>query len=325
MDTTNGQTSFVSAREDAWHMLGTVLDHTFTAQEAMEVGHLGGWNVRKTPAFTVVDGQSIPMPGRYATVRNNPITGGINYLGDVGESYTPIQNEEHADLLNTLIDESGAHLETAGALGGGKQVFVTMKLPGFIKVGGVDPIENYIAAVNSHDGGSSFAFMVTPVRVVCKNTLDMAFNSASHIFRVRHTSGAQKILVQQARETLDMTFAYLEGLQVEADRMIDKSLTQTRFEEIISEAFGAPKDAHSATVTRTDNKLDEMARLFGDASTQDGIRNTVWAGLNAITEWADHFAPTRGEDRDASRAIKSLFDPSFKNQALRLMMAELNN
>lgn len=322
IDINADQASFVSAHTPAWHALGVTLDHTFTAEEAMKEGHLGGWNVRKSPVFTTLpDGKNIPLPGRHAVIRDNPIIKGkVDVLGNVGDSYKIIQNEEHADLLNTLVDESGAHFETAGALYGGSRTFITMKMPGHLKVGGVDAIENYISAINSHDGSSSFILMTTPVRVVCANTLNMAFGNHSHMFRVRHTSGAQKLLIQQAREALDLTFQYLEGFQEQAEMLIQTTMTQSQFEAIIEKEFGAPKDSASSTVTRTEAKLEKMAHLFAEASTQKGIRDTAWAGLNAMTEWADHFSPTRGLTPDLSRAQKAILDPSFKNQALGIMM-----
>lgn len=322
LDINSGTASFVSAHTDAWHMLGETLDHSFTAEEAMEHGHLGGWNVRTSPAFTIVDGKRIQMAGRNAVVRDNPVNKGqIDFLGDVGDSYKIIQNEDHAGFLNTLVDESGAHFDTAGALYGGRQVFLSMRLPGHINIGGVDPVENYIAAINSHDGSMSFTLMVTPVRIVCANTLNLAFQNKSNVFRIRHTSGVQNYL-GQAREALDFSFKYLDGFQEQAERLINTTLTQAQFEEIIEREFGAGDDASQAAQTRADKRIEEMQELFAEAQTQDGIRDTAWAGLNALTEWADHFSPTRGDDRETSRAMKAILDPSFKNQALRLMLAQ---
>lgn len=322
LDITDGIASFVSAHTDAWHMLGETLDHTFTAEEAMEHGNLGGWNVRTVPAFCNVDGKTLPMVGRNAVVRDNPVKKGqVDFLGDVGDSYKIIQNEDHAGFLNTLVDESGAHFETAGALYGGRQVFITMRLPGHINIGGVDPVENYIAAVNSHDGSMSFTLMVTPIRVVCANTLNLAFHQKSNVFRIRHTSGVQNYL-GQAREALEFSFNYLDGFQEEAERLINTTLTQSQFEEIIEREFGAGEDASQAAQTRADKRIEEMTELFAEAQTQDGIRDTAWAGLNALTEWADHYSPTRGDDRDTARAVKAIVDPEFKNRALRLMLAQ---
>ena len=182
LDTTNGQTAFVSARKDAWHHLGVTLPDAFTAEDAMEHGLLGGWNVRTQPLFAHVKSEDetddspasqIEIPNRYAVVRNNPVIVGharvltsFDPLGVVGSAYHPIQNEAHAEFLNTLVDESGAHFETAGAIDGGRKVFITMKMPGHMKVGGVDQVDMYLAALNSHDGSLPFTIMVTPVRVV---------------------------------------------------------------------------------------------------------------------------------------------------------------
>jgi phage/plasmid-like protein (TIGR03299 family) len=325
LDTTDGVTSFVSAHTMGWHQLGTLLENDFTAEDAMKHGNLGNWNVRKAPMLAELPGgEAIRVPGRNAVIRDNPVRKGqVDVLGDVGDSYRIIQNEEHAGLLNALVDESGAHFDTAGALNGGKQVFITMKMPGHILVGGDDLVENYIAAINSHDGSMAFTLMVTPIRIVCANTLNMAFSNHSHMFRVRHTSGAEAAMRGQARIALDMTFRYLDGFQQEAEQLINTTMTQAKFEEIIAKEFGAPEDAPGSTVTRADNKLQQMEELFADANTQDGIRDTAWAGLMALTEWADHFSPTRGEERDIARAQKSILDPSFKDRARRLMLAQV--
>jgi phage/plasmid-like protein (TIGR03299 family) len=326
IDVNNGIASFVSARQDAWHYLGTVLPDTFTAEDAMKHGQLAGWMLRKVAINAQIsEKKQLIIPKQYAVVRNNPVIAGqVDVMGVVGEKYTIMQNESLAHLLNLLVDESGAHFETAGAIDGGRKVFITMKLPGNIKVGGVDRVDMYIAVMTSHDGSTSTIFMVTPIRVVCENTLNFALQSSSNLYRVRHTVGADKIMIQQARDALDFTFDYLEGFQEQAERLINTTLTQNMFEEIISREFGAPEDAPNSTITRTENKLDQMAQLFADAHTQEGIRNTAWAGLNAMTEWYDHFSPIRGvgeSSEEALRSRKALLDPDFKNQALRLMMA----
>lgn len=328
IDITNGVASFVSAREDAWHHHGQVLPDTFTAEDALTHGHLAGWNLRKTRLFCQASEDSqLLIPRQYAVVRNNPIIPEqMDVMGVVGEKYAIMQNESLCRLLNLLVDQFGAHFETAGALDGGRKVFVTMKLPGNIMVGGVDRVDQYIAVMTSHDGSTSTVFMVTPVRIVCQNTLNLALSTASNFYRVRHTVGAEKILVEEARTALDFTFKYIDTFQADAEKLIQTTMTQIQFEEIISREFGAPEDAPASTLTRTDNKLDQMVQLFADANTQDGIRDTAWAGLNALTEWYDHYSPVRGASRDAGseddlRARKALLDPDFKNQALRLMLA----
>ncbi len=320
LDITNGIASFVSANNiDAWHRLGQVKPGMLTAEEALEFGMLADWNVRKVPLFAEEDGKRITALDRFATVRDNPVTGLPEFLGDVGRLYQVMQNEDLAKFLNTLVDESGANFETAGALYGGRQVFVTMKLPGHILIGGVDQIDLYLAAVSSHDGSLSFTTIVTPTRIVCKNTMNLAFSNARNVFRIRHTNGS-KGLVNEARRHLDLSFQYLDGLKEEAEELISKGLTQVQFEQIITAAYGADEDASAATHTRRDTQVLEMAQLF-QAQTQKNVANTAWAGLNAITEWYDHYSPRRLENEDSSRALAAIFEPGFKNKALELMRA----
>lgn len=320
IDTTEEISSFVSAREDAWHSLGTMLPDTFTAEQAMEAGYLGGWNVRKVPVLAQVGNVQLPMPGRNAVIRDNPVVPGrVDVIGDVGDSYQIVQNEDHAQFLNTLVEESGAHFETAGALDNGRLVFITMKMPSHILIGGLDKVDTYIGAINSHDGGMAFTLITTPVR--CKNMLNIAMGSATNIFRVRHTRGVGSIIASEARKALDLTFDYLDGFQEEANVLINATLTEMQFEEILQREFGAAPDAAKATVTRADTKIEDMLGLFADAGTQASIRNTAWAGLNAMIEWADHFSPTRGDERGVARARKAVLAPQFKNRALDLMRA----
>lgn len=301
------QAAAIFARQDAWHKLGTTVTEAFTAEDAMTIGHLGGWNIRKAPLTTTDitdDGVStIEVPDRYATVRTNPFTGASEALGVVGNHYTPIQNEEHAEFLNALVDESGAHFETAGSLRGGREVFITMKMPDHMLVGDTDPVDLYLAAVNSHDGTSSFRLMVSPVRVVCANTLAMALRDNKGVHSIRHTVNATQA-IGEARRALDLSFAYLDEFQAEAERMIQTSITEAQFSKIITAEFGAGEDASKSAQTRRGNMIDQMMTLFAEAGTQKGVRGTNWAAYNSITEYADHFQPVfaKGDNEAEARA-----------------------
>jgi phage/plasmid-like protein (TIGR03299 family) len=297
---TDGTAAFVSARQDAWHRLGTVTTEAFTAQDAMELARLGGWNVRTAPLIAQVpgeDGTTIPQPveGAYATVRDNPITRAPEALGTVGPGYTPVQNEAHCDLLNALVGESGAHFETAGSLHGGRQVFVTLKLPRTMTFSGRDSIDLYIAALNSHDGSSAFRLIVTPVRIVCANTQAAALARARGTFSIRHTSGAQGRILE-ARNALQLTWQYADAFEEEAERMIATELEREEFAQIVEGVFPAPQGPGvTAQKRRThQRKVSALNDLFTNSPTLEGVRGTRWAGYQAVTEYLDHFAPVRG-------------------------------
>ena len=301
----DGTASFVSAREHAWHRLGTVLPAEFDAAQAMQFARLGGWNVRtmalQTAPVLSADGVfgALPVPDQFATVRTNPVSGSVDVLGVVGRGYTVIQNEEHADLLNRVVDEGGAHFETAGSLRGGRSVFLSMKLPRTMNVGCIDPVDLYLIALNSHDGTSAFRLLVSPVRVVCANTQALALRRAQSSFSIRHTSGARGNIAQ-AREALGLTFKYAEVFEREAEQMIQASLTDAQFEQIVGKLWTTESGSkRSATITA--NRADVLTGLFSDAPTNASIRGTRWAGYQAITEYLDHFAPVAG-GTDTARA-----------------------
>jgi phage/plasmid-like protein (TIGR03299 family) len=321
----DGTAGFVSARKHAWHRLGAVLPGRFDAAEAMTHARLGGWQVRKEHLQAVAmtgDGVSIlDVSGKYATVRTNPVTGKPDVLGVVGENYTPIQNEEHCDLLDALVDESGAHFETAGSLRGGRQVFLSMKLPETMTVGGIDPISTYLAALNSHDGSLAFRLLVTPVRVVCANTQAAAIRRAKSSFSIHHTSGARG-QIQAAREAHGLTFRYTAAFQAEAERLLDTAMTDAQFVSITRNLWPVADDA--GTKTNATRRESTLTHLFADADTDRSIRGTRWAGYQAITEYLDHYAPVDGArnaaDVRAERVVSGQVT-DFKHRAFDLLAA----
>jgi phage/plasmid-like protein (TIGR03299 family) len=319
IDTTNGVSSFVSAREPAWHRLGTVLDHRFTAEEAMAAAHLGGWNVRKAPLTALTDDGIMEVPREYASIRTNPVTGRVDILGVVGESYTPIQNEAHAELLNTLVDESGAHFETAGALRGGRETFVTMKMPETMRLGpSGDALDVYLSALNSHDGRSAFRFLVTPVRIVCANTQEAAIGAAKASFSIRHTVNAPN-LVGEARDAMGLTFAYVDAFEREAEAMIARTLQDAELAAFADRLFRV-NDAPSARIEKA-RRLHavEVLRLGRHSETLGDVKGTAWGAYQAVTEYVDHVMPVRGggvDQRDA-RAVRTLSGEGASTTKLR--------
>ena len=315
LDTTNGITSFASLRIPAWHRLGVTLTDSMTAEQALDAAHLSGWNVHKAPLWVhqepqiTLDGVTTPdpilVPEKFATMRTNPVTHELQALGVVGTSYTCIQNEEHTDLLNALRGESNGQFETAGALNGGRSVFVSMKLPETMNLvghdGKPDTTEMFITAVNSHDGSSAFRIMVTPVRVVCANTLAAAIRSAKSSFSIRHTTNARSNIAA-AREALGMTFKFQEAFEVEAQRMIDTEISMAKARDVLTEVFRMKtEDVTERTANSQNDKLSNVLKLWTDADTNANLRGSRYGLYNAVAEYVDHFAPVWSKEATATQ------------------------
>ncbi|MEY8042617.1 DUF932 domain-containing protein [Saccharopolyspora cebuensis] len=319
---TDGSAAFASARLDAWHRLGTVTRQAMTAEEALSLARLGGWNVRKlglTATEITADGVTqLEVPDRFATVRTHPVTGDLDYLGMVGADYEIRQNEEQVELLNALVDESGAHFETAGSLRGGTQTFVTMKLPEAMRVAGSDEVDLYLVVVNSHDGSTALRVLVTPVRVVCANTQRMALRRARASHSIRHTKSA-KVKIAEVREKLGLIWEYCEAFEAEAERMINAELSTAGFRNVIRQVWPVDDNAPVRTRNNAERRTDELLRLWREADTQRRIAGTRWGGLQALTEYLDHFQPARDDSVRAHRVLTSGAVADRKQQAYELL------
>ncbi len=173
-----GKHSFFSVKEKAWHGLGQIVQDYPTSAEAIKYAGLN-YTVEKRRLFTYDNENNvanqdteivipeIEVPNYYATIR----TDSQQILGVVGKDYEVIQNVNAFSFFDAIVGGDGIMYETAGALGKGERIFITAKLPDYIKVGNDDLIEQYLFLTTSHDGYGSITAAFTPIRIVCNNTL----------------------------------------------------------------------------------------------------------------------------------------------------------
>lgn len=302
--------------KDAWHTLGTKLHNVDTAREALEQSNLTGWNVRKVQTVGLLeDGTTVPVPGKYVVVRDHPVLGIPQAVGEsVSGAYAVFQNEELCPMLDLLADEAGASFETAGEIDNGGKVFVSMKLPYSIKVGGVDEIEFYLTALTSHDGTLATTLMISPVRVVNKVMLNMEFGGKSNQLRIRHTKNVSSRVENQVEEILDFVYDFTDAFQEEASALFGRKVTHREFHAALTEGMGAKKNAPASTRTRSENRIDTIVELMDGYLNPSDMSGTAWSALSAMVEWGEHYSEVRGHaDPILGRAMKSVLDQGFKN------------
>ena len=196
----NVETMF-SVRETPWHGLGRIVMDAPASREALELAGLN-WQVESRNIYS---GTGAMIPGYRANVRSTDDA----VLGVVSDRYRIVQNEEAFQFTDDLLGE-GVTYETAGSLQGGKKVWMLAKLPEKYIIAG-DEVTPYLVLFNSHDGSSGVKVAMTPVRVVCQNSLNLALGTAKRIWTARHTENVL-LRVQDARETLQLANSYMGEL-----------------------------------------------------------------------------------------------------------------
>ena len=324
LETVNGQTAFASLREPAWHGLGTVFNEEVTTAEMLKLAHLDNWNVRLEDV-TIPEGFASDKSFSFVT-RTNPFNPEQNdVLGVVGERYVPLQNEDLFDFGDLMLD-GGGRWETAGSIKGGRQVFGSLALERetILDPNGVsDKVNTYLLINTSHDGSVAIQASITPVRVVCANTLNLALKGkAKQSFKIRHTQTASG-KVAQAREALGLANRYMDEFDKLAQQMIETEITKQQFDDIVALAYPAPEKDAKGSFKKYNDKIDLIQSIYvGDYNNT--IAGTKWGAFNALTERLDWYRSGRGGDNESILAAASGFDPvttAEKNRLLQLVLA----
>lgn len=310
--------SFASFRQPAWHKLGNVFDHEVTSSnEMLNLAGLANWNVR-LEEIELPNGYTSALTPQFRVVRDHPTDGNPDVLGVVGSRYNVYQNEEMYDFADSLLD--GARWETGGSLKNGSVVFGSLALERetVLDPNGVsDVVKNYILVSSSHDGTTSLQASVTPVRVVCANTLAVALKGAKQTFKIRHTQ-AMEGKVSAAREALGLAHQYLDEFDSMAQSMIEKEITDKVWYEIVRAAYPKPEKDSKGSFVKWDNKVMELESIYrGDTNFM--IADTAWGAYNALTERLDWYRTARKGNEENIYAAASGFDVATQNEKNRLL------
>jgi phage/plasmid-like protein (TIGR03299 family) len=296
-----GKHSFMSVKEKAWHNLGQVIDRYPTSSEAIQFAGLD-YIVEKRPLFTydtenhIGDPDSdiiipeIEVPNYYATVRADT----EQVLGVVGNDYEVIQNREAFSFFDAIVGGGdGVLYETCGALGNGERIFITAKLPGYIRVGNDDLIEKYLFLTTSHDGYGSITAAFTPTRIVCNNTLHAALGNMVHSVKIRHTQNAQERL-KQAHEVMGISNNMSEQLNGIFNRWANIRITDKEVLKLVQQAMAPSKEVLQKVLdgenmdeysTRFLNTVERVCEYGFTNETQQmpTTKGTLFGAYNAIT------------------------------------------
>jgi len=288
--------------EEPWHGLGIKLNEPATAKQAIVAADLD-YKVEKAPLSWMVGDHKAWIEDHKAVVRMDT----KQALGVVGDGYKLIQNVEAFSFFDTIVGEGKAIYHTAGALGRGERIWVLAKLPKDLVIAREDVVEKYMILTNSHDGTSALKCYFSPVRVVCQNTLSMSLKDAKDGISIRH-SGDIMSKVKEARRVLGISIKYYETFEEIAQFMAKKQLSKADVETYFDKVLGIDKAREKESAV-LENRKDDLLGLFehGKGNDRPGVRGSLWAGYNAVTEFVDHYKTIKGQGDDPTNRLKSIW------------------
>jgi phage/plasmid-like protein (TIGR03299 family) len=318
--------SFFSVKERTWHGLGKTVEQYPTSAEAIKYAGLD-YLVEKRPLFTYdTDNHygntdliipEISVPDYFATVRTDT----EQVLGVVGKDYEIVQNINAFEFFDAIVGGGdGILYETAGALGKGERIFITAKLPGYIRVGKDDLIEQYLFLTTSHDGFGSITAAFTPVRIVCNNTLNAALRNHSNAIKIRHTASANDRIKQahtlmgissNLGNELDSLFNHWAQVRI-SDKEVKKliQIAMAPNKEVLQHLEQGKTDELSAHYTNVIDKVYEYA-LGSPSQQMETTAGTVFGTYNAVTGYFQNVRNYKNEEAK----FKSIIEGTAKLRA----------
>src|ERR1041385_8429945 len=275
-----------------WHQLGVQLQNPATAQEAIQATGLD-YKVKLKPVKTIVNRKHRIVPNTFATVRTD--TSGV--VGVVGSGYEPIQNKDAFSFFDALVGSDEAIYQTAGVLGKGERIWILAKLPSYIRIGKNDIVNKYLLLTNSHDGSAVVRAKLTPIRVVCSNTLSVALSGNEQEVRIKHTPNAVHRL-REAHKLLGLSNHLYLQLDSIFNKMALKRITEKQLQQYVKTLIPSNPDAQHQT--RNENIREAILELYESGQGADMSRGTLWGAYNAATEYTDHVQSSRNPNKQLS-------------------------
>ncbi len=277
----NVETMFYT-REKPWHGLGTMVMEAPTSKDALILAGLD-WRVVQKPLLTY---DEIPVPGFKANVRDSD----NQVLGVVTDRYKVVQNEDAFAFTDSLLGE-GVTYETAGTLQNGRRTWILAKVPQRYIISG-DEITPYLVFMNSHDGSGAIKAAMTPIRVVCMNTLNLALSTAKRTWSADHVGDIRGKL-EDTRNTLLYAGQYMEELGKAIDGLSKIRLSDRKVYEYIDALFPLADNTTEAQKKNLLRLKEDVKVRYFEAPDLKAVGKNAYRFVNAVSDFATHSEPLR--------------------------------
>lgn len=146
--------------------------------------------------------------------------------------------------------------------------------------------------MNSHDGTGAIKAAMTPIRVVCMNTLNLALSTAKRSWSTNHV-GDIKGKLEDARHTLLFADLYMTELGKTIDQLNQQKLSDRKVYEYIDALFPLVDNASEQQKKNLFRMKEEMKTRYFDAPDLAHVGKNAYRFVNAVSDFATHAKPLR--------------------------------
>lgn len=291
----NVETMFSSNNIPVWHGLGVLIAEAPTSKEAIKIAGLD-WRVDMMPIYDQFGNELSGYKVNTRSTDGKP-------LGIVTDRYKVVQNEEAFAFTDALLGE-GVRYETAGSLASGKRVWMLARLEGTTLA--EEKIDPYLVFTNAHDGTGAVRVAITPVRVVCQNTLNLALGGASRHWSCAHKGDIQG-KIEDAKYTLQNADRYMEALEEEFGELKLKTVTDEQVRKMTETLLEIEFKSLYQKAIKTGNiinlkeelkrqkfeeklaqKRNDILTIYNDKPDLIGTERSAFRFVNAVSDYATH-------------------------------------
>ena len=222
-------------------------------------------------------------------------------INSVKEGYTVSQNDEVVALVLEGMQGFGElSVSKAGALNGGRKVFIQLGIEGMSLVG-TERIKRYVTVIDSNDGSTGLSVGIGELVMSCQNQFFKFYKSGQS--KLRHTASlTQRIkeipyLISKAlEESLKLTETYKQFQST--------PVTRALADEMVKYILGFDKNmsikTDSEVSTRSRNAMDSLYNHIEKETNQKGMN--LFGLFSGVTSWTTHekSAPRRENGREES-------------------------
>lgn len=239
-------------------------------------------------------------------------------LGIVSPTYKIVQPRDLLEVFRGVLREGGLEMSAAGTLFGGKRFWCTARIGEASPVSVRDRVGAFLLGTSSLDGSLKTSFRRCATRAVCNNTVRMAFAEGPAELTISHRS---HFVADDVRDFMKLNTAAWDAFRHNMVQLANKPVHEEEAAIVVQGLFQT--GAKDADKVRESHGYKTVLSLFngeGKGSDLDGVRDTAWGLLNAVTEYADHHVRAHSEE---NRLVSAQWGAgaTLKSRAMEALLA----